>query len=684
VTVSKPAIQTFGKYQILERIATGGMAEIYKAKLEGIGGFQRTFAIKRILPNLSQNGEYIAMLVDEAKVAGLLSHANIVQILDLGQVDGIWYIAMEYVHGRDLGAVLRRAKKKGLCLPVPHTVFIAIELLKGLEYAHQRQVMRGGRPVALNIIHRDVSPPNVLLSFQGEVKLTDFGIARASLKAMETVSGIVKGRFDYMSPEQAAGAKDLDQRSDLFSVGVVLYEMLTGHHPFRTDNEIGTIERVRTGHYLPVSQRNPEVPFTLETIVDRALQVNRDDRYPSGTAFKEALDKFFHDAGFIFTHATLASYVRGLFPEATRAGGQAAATPPTGVTNSGLSTGNTGKQNRPAADTEGPTRRHDRKRLQDSGGLPATASNTHGSNTNGSNTGTTSSQGGSVAPEADTSVTAGRGGGHSAGTISGAPTKPSVVPVSARSDSAKPPAPEPGALAGRPLSAPLDKDEHETILRRPPAGGWDDEPATQLRSQYDEGHTLIRKSTTDLDEAMRERSSSGSLGVVGGSGQTGSGQTGSGQTGSGQTGSGTASGRARTASASETSRSLTGATRRKQGPGRGGWLGWLVSVVALVIGLAGGALITAIAAGLFAWTQGPTEAPASGTPMIEVLAPMGTQIVLNGDAVGKSVAVEPGVVQNLVVTVRGGEPWSTEVKLGPGETRVFVFTAVEPKPKESN
>src|SRR5262249_43199921 len=116
VPVAKPAIQTFGKYQILERIATGGMAEIYKARLEGIGGFQRTFAIKRILPNLSQNSEYIAMLVDEAKVAGLLSHANIVQILDLGQVDGIWYIAMEYVHGRDLGAVLRRAKKKGLCL----------------------------------------------------------------------------------------------------------------------------------------------------------------------------------------------------------------------------------------------------------------------------------------------------------------------------------------------------------------------------------------------------------------------------------------------------------------------------------------------------------------------------------------------------------------------------------------
>ena len=292
------------------------MAEIYKAKLEGIGGFQRTFAIKRILPNMSQNADYIAMLVDEAKVAGLLSHANIVQILDLGQVDGIWYIAMEYVPGRDLGAMLRRVTKKGLCLPVPHSVFVTIELLKGLEYAHQRQVMRGGRPVALNIIHRDVSPPNILISFQGEVKLTDFGIARASLKAAETIAGEVKGRFDYMSPEQAEARRDLDQRSDLFTVGVVLYEMLTGKHPFRVDNEIGTVEKVRSGDYIPISEINPEVPFTLETIVDRALQVNRDDRYATATAFKEALDKFFHDAGFIFTHSTLALYIKRLFPDA--------------------------------------------------------------------------------------------------------------------------------------------------------------------------------------------------------------------------------------------------------------------------------------------------------------------------------------------------------------------------------
>jgi serine/threonine protein kinase len=308
----------FGKYQILERIATGGMAEIYKARLEGIGGFQRTFAIKRILPNLSQNSDYIAMLVDEAKVAGLLSHANIVQILDLGQVDGIWYIAMEFVEGRDLGAVLKRQRERGLRFPVHYAAFIAIELLKGLEYAHERQATRGGRAVPLNIIHRDVSPPNVLLSFQGEVKLTDFGIARATMRAMETVSGVVKGRFDYMSPEQAASAKDLDQRTDLFAVGVVLYEMLTGTHPFRADNEWGTVEKVRSGSYTRVTKVNPDVPMVLERIVDRALSPNRDRRWASATEMKDALDRFWHDAGFIFSQLDAGRLPQGPLPEAAR------------------------------------------------------------------------------------------------------------------------------------------------------------------------------------------------------------------------------------------------------------------------------------------------------------------------------------------------------------------------------
>lgn len=307
--------QTFGKYQILERVATGGTAEVYKARLGGLGGFERIVAIKRVLPHLSHNPEYVRSLVDEAKVAGLLSHANIVQILDLGQVDGLWFIAMEYVHGRDLGTLLARARKNGLKLPIPQATFVTIELLKALEYAHSRQVLRDGVAVPLRVVHRDVSPPNVLISFQGEVKLTDFGIAKAALSATETMAGHIKGRFDYMSSEQAGGARDLDQRSDLFSIGTLLYEMLTGSHPFRAESELATIERVRTGKRVPIMEINPDVPPALAAILDRGLAVDRNERYPSASAFREALEGFFHDMGFLATVATLAAYVRNLFPE---------------------------------------------------------------------------------------------------------------------------------------------------------------------------------------------------------------------------------------------------------------------------------------------------------------------------------------------------------------------------------
>ena len=306
--------QRFGKYQIVERIAAGGMAEIFKARLDGIGGFHRTFAIKRILPHLTTNPEFVDMLVDEAKVAGLLSHANIVQILDLGSIDQQYYIAMEYVHGRDLGQLLARCAEKGITLPVPHAVYVLLEMLKGLEYAHNRQVMRGGRPVPLNIVHRDISPANVLVSYQGEVKLTDFGIAKASVKALETMSGVVKGRFDYMSPEQASGG-ELDQRSDLYSAGIVLYEVLTGRHPFRQPGELATLEAIRRGSYEPPSYVNPDVPYALDLVVEQALKANPGERFATATAFKEALDRFFHDAGFIFSASTLAAFLKGLFPE---------------------------------------------------------------------------------------------------------------------------------------------------------------------------------------------------------------------------------------------------------------------------------------------------------------------------------------------------------------------------------
>jgi len=210
--------------------------------------------------------------------------------------------------------VLERCREKGITLPVPHSVFIAIEMLKGLEYAHQRQILRGGRPVPLNIIHRDISPANMLVSFQGEVKLTDFGMARAKVRAARTLSGVQKGRFDYCSPEQT-DSQDLDQRSDLFSAGVVLYEMLCGTHPFRQKGDVQTIDAIRATNPPLPSQANPDVPYDLEQVLMRAMSRDPGERYATASELKGALDEFFHESGFIFSHSTLAAFLKGLFPE---------------------------------------------------------------------------------------------------------------------------------------------------------------------------------------------------------------------------------------------------------------------------------------------------------------------------------------------------------------------------------
>ena len=290
------------------------MAEIFKARLEGLGGFHRTFAIKKILPQFCSNNDFVEMLVEEAKIAGLLSHANIVQIVDLGQIEGSYYITMEYVDGPDLERILRRAKSKSATLPIPHAVFVTLEILKALEYAHNRQVMRGGRPVPLDIVHRDLCPANILVSAKGEIKLTDFGIAKASVRSLDTVSGVVKGRFDYLSPEQARG-EEASQRSDLFSVGVILYEMLTGRHPFSQASQGKTIEAIKKASYAPAVAFNADVPPAIDRLLAQILTSDPAERFGSATALKDSLDRFFHEAGFIFSHATLAAYLTGLFPE---------------------------------------------------------------------------------------------------------------------------------------------------------------------------------------------------------------------------------------------------------------------------------------------------------------------------------------------------------------------------------
>jgi serine/threonine protein kinase len=301
--------ESLGKYRIVERLSENLVAEVYKARVDGLAGFHRTFVVKRFHEALMRDNAFATALVDEAKLAGLLSHANIVQILDLGEADGTTYIAMELVDGLDLDRILTRAYYKGIAIPDSHAVQIAIEILKALEYAHHRQVMRGGTLLPLDILHRDVSPSNILVSRQGEVKLGDFGIARATRPVLQ--ASPTEDLYDYMSPEQIEGETSrLDRRSDLFATGVVLYELLAGHHPFARPGRDETAAAIKSGAF----PRLRNVPDSLARIVSRALAGEPRDRYPDATAMKDALDGFAHDAGYRSGHTTLAAFLQELFP----------------------------------------------------------------------------------------------------------------------------------------------------------------------------------------------------------------------------------------------------------------------------------------------------------------------------------------------------------------------------------
>jgi serine/threonine protein kinase len=265
----------FGPYRLLEKVATGGMAEVFRAKRTGVEGFEKVVALKRILPHLSDNKEFVDMFVDEAKMVAGLTHPNIVQIFDLGKIDDTYFIAMEYIAGRDLRSILRRAKDKGIPIPLELCVLIAGRVAAALEYAHRKKDEAGR---ALKIVHRDVSPQNILIAFEGEVKLTDFGIAKATSKATSTDRGALRGKLLYMSPEQALG-KPMDRRADVFSLGVCFYEMITDRKPFMGTSEMGILEMVRECRVSPPSLVNPRVPERIERVVMKALDRDPERRY---------------------------------------------------------------------------------------------------------------------------------------------------------------------------------------------------------------------------------------------------------------------------------------------------------------------------------------------------------------------------------------------------------------------
>src|SRR6185295_12244166 len=298
----------FGQYTLLERIAVGGMAEVWKARMCGLEGFQKTVAIKKILPHMTHNSEFVSMFIDEAKLAAQLSHPNIIHIYDLGKIANDYFIAMEYVEGRDLRTIGNLARQKRLPIPVGLSLLIAHHLAGALDHAHHKRDFEGR---ALGLVHRDVSPQNVLISRDGDIKLCDFGIAKAVTQAGQTQIGALKGKLQYMSPEQAWG-RSVDARSDIFSLGTLLFEMLTGERLFAGDSEISVLESVREGKVKSPREIDPSISAEIDSIARRALAHDPADRFQSAGEMEQRLGAVLYEQKPTPSHTDLAAYVRRL------------------------------------------------------------------------------------------------------------------------------------------------------------------------------------------------------------------------------------------------------------------------------------------------------------------------------------------------------------------------------------
>ena len=301
----------YGKYLLLDRISVGGMAEVFQAKAFGAEGFQKILAIKRILPSLAEDEEFIDMFIDEAKIAGQLSHANICQIYELGRLDTSHFIAMEYVWGKDTLQIQNRLRKLHRRMPLSMAGLIAAEACEGLDYAH-RKLDADGNP--LGIVHRDVSPQNIIVSYEGEVKIIDFGIAKAVSRSAKTQAGVLKGKFGYMSPEQVRGLP-IDHRSDVFALGTILWEMCVGERLFTGESDFAVLEKVRNADVARPSQKNPLVPPDLEEIVLRALAKDVDDRYQDARQLQADLMAFLSSQSPAYTTKELSAELKAIFAE---------------------------------------------------------------------------------------------------------------------------------------------------------------------------------------------------------------------------------------------------------------------------------------------------------------------------------------------------------------------------------
>jgi hypothetical protein len=278
--------QVFGKYHLLQRLAVGGMAEIYRAKVVGASGFEKELVVKRILPNRSQDQGFIKMLVNEAKLTVQLTHNNIAQIYECGAVEGTYYIAMELVHGVSMKDMMGAFARSGVTLSPEQAMYLVLQLLQGLDYAH-RKTDAEGKP--LKIVHCDVSPDNLLVSYEGEVKLLDFGIARAATGLSNYKEGMLMGKLGYVAPEQASVEKAWDHRVDIFAAGIILYELLTKQKPFPRATDVESLIEARKAKVVPPTAFDDRLPREIDTIIGKALAYDPEKRYPRARAFADAL-----------------------------------------------------------------------------------------------------------------------------------------------------------------------------------------------------------------------------------------------------------------------------------------------------------------------------------------------------------------------------------------------------------
>ena len=285
--------QMFGRYLLLDKVAAGGMAEVWRGKITGEANFQKIVAIKKILPHVSEDEDFITMFTDEALITASLSHANIGQVYEFAKVGDVYFIAMEYISGKDLKSVWSWSKARNQIMPLELAAFCIAKMADGLDYAHAR-CDSDGKPSG--VIHRDISPQNVLLSWEGDVKVIDFGIAKATEKSGKTRPGTLKGKFAYMAPEQIKGLP-LDGRSDIFALGIVLYEMVTGQRGFQAESEFSLLEMVRNVEIRPPSLLNVNLPAELERIIYKSICKDREQRYQTGADFSEDLQRYLMTKG---------------------------------------------------------------------------------------------------------------------------------------------------------------------------------------------------------------------------------------------------------------------------------------------------------------------------------------------------------------------------------------------------